>query len=98
MKLVCRRSGGVGVDPMTGEETLPMGLGGGVFLDRHGSLLASVTTSEVEHRHLVDNVFPDVIPVVGELFCAWFVQGAGTLRLGMSARGGLGMGLGGWIS
>ena len=51
---------------MTGEETFPMGLGGGVSLDRRGSLLASVTTSEVEHRHLVVNVFPDVIPVVGE--------------------------------
>ena len=47
MTLVRRRSGGVGVDRMTGKETLPMGLGGGVFLDRHGSLLASVTTSEV---------------------------------------------------
>ena len=55
--------------------------------------------SEVEHRHLVVNVFSGLIPFVGGRFGTWFVlREAGALRFGMSARGVLGVGLGGGIN
>jgi hypothetical protein len=83
-----------GVDPETGEETPELALGAGLFLDRNGSLLMSVTASEVEHRRLVVNVYPGVIPFAGGRFGAWFLlRDDGAVRFGLSARGALGLGL-----
>ena len=88
-----------GIDPMTGEEIPQLAFGGGVFLDRQGSLLASVLASEVEHRRLVVNIYPGVIPVLGGRFGTWFIlRESGALRFGVSARGALGVGLGGGIN
>lgn len=86
------------LDPDTGEETPELALGGGVYLDRDGSLLASFLASEVEHRRLVLNVYPGVIPVLGGRFGAWILlREGGALRFGVSARGALGLGLAGGL-
>jgi hypothetical protein len=54
----------------------------------------SVTASEVEHRRLVVNVYPGVIPFAGGRFGAWFLlRDDGAVRFGLSARGALGLGL-----
>ena len=82
-----------GVDPLTGEETPELAAGGGVFIDRHGSLLVSALVSQVSHRRLVVNVYPGVIPGVGRRLGAWvLVREGGSVRLGLSLGGGLGVG------
>ena len=85
-----------GVDPDTGEETPELALGGGVFVDREGSLLVSVMASQVEHRRFVVNVYPGVIPFADGRFGAWFlVRDDGAMRFGLSGRGALGLGIAG---
>ena len=87
-------------DLETGAEVPELALGGGVFIDRHGSLLVSVMGSEVEHRRFVVNVYPGVVDVWGGRLGGWLlIRDDWSLRFGVSlgAAGGLGIagGLGG---
>ncbi len=83
------------VDPLTGEETPEIALGGGVFVDRDGTLLWSVMASETEHRRFVVNVYPGVIDVAGGRLGGWLiVREDWHLRFGISVAGALGLGVG----
>lgn len=85
------------IDPDTGEEVPELALGGGVFLDRGGTLLASVMASQTEHRQFVVNVYPGVLPLAnGRLGAFLIVREKGHIRLGISIadRWGLGVGTG----
>ena len=82
------------IDPETGEETPELGLGGGVFVDRHGSLLVSVMASEVEHRRFVVNVYPGVLDIGGGRLGGWFlIREDWAFRFGISIAGALGLGV-----
>jgi hypothetical protein len=86
------------VDPDTGEEHASLTFGGGVWVDRGGSLLASVHVSEVAHRLVRINVYPGVLAGLGKEFGAW-VQVSRDLdvRVGISSRHAFGLGIGaGW--
>lgn len=83
------------VDPETGEETPEIAVGGGVFVDRDGTLLVSAMASETAHRRLVLNVYPGVIDVAGGRLGGWLiVREDWHVRFGISVGGALGMGLG----
>ena len=82
------------IDPVTGEETPEIAVGGGVFVDRHGSLLFSAMASETEHRRLVFNVYPGVIDVAGGRLGAWLLfREDWSVRFGISVAGALGLGI-----
>lgn len=82
------------VDPDTGEETPELAIGGGIFVDRGGSLLVSVMASETEHRRFVVNVYPGVIDVAGGRLGAWMILRENWgVRVGVSIGGALGLGL-----
>jgi len=68
-------------------------LGSGLFLDRNGSLLASLTLSGAERMEA--NLYPGVLPgVLGELG-VWVVLDAdGRPTVGLSTRRTLGLGFG----
>jgi hypothetical protein len=83
------------IDLETGEETPEIALGGGVFIDRHGSLLASMMVSDVPHRRFVVNVYPGVVDAAGGRLGGWFlVRDDWSLRFGISLAGAMGLGLG----
>lgn len=86
------------VDPATGREFASLTLGGGVWIDRRGSLLASVHVSEVDHRMLRINVYPGVLAGIGQEFGTWVIVSRDfDVRVGISSRHALGLGLGvGW--
>ena len=50
------------MDPVTGEETVQLASAAGLFIDRNGSLVATVHLTEVRHRLLRINVYPGVLP------------------------------------
>ena len=81
------------IDPETGDETAKLTtIGAGIFLDRNGSLLASVHFSEVLHRLVKVNVYPGVLD---RNFGAWAVVTRDLeVRFGLSHRQWLGAGLG----
>jgi hypothetical protein len=85
-------------DAITGEETVDLTLSAVAFLDRNGSLLASVHASEVRHRLLKVNVYPGVLTMFGGDFGAFLVVSRDLeLRVGISNRHWLGGGVGlGW--
>lgn len=83
------------VDPETGEETPEIAVGGGVFVDRDGTLLVSVMASETAHRRLAVNVYPGVLDVAGGKLGGWLiVRKDWHVRFGISVAGAMGLGLG----
>jgi hypothetical protein len=86
------------VDPVTGEERATLTFGGGVWVDRGGSLLASVHVSEVEHRMVRLNIYPGVLAGLGGEFGTWVILSSDfDVRVGISSRHALGLGVGaGW--
>lgn len=83
------------IDPLTGEETPELALGAGVFLDRGGTLLASVLVSEAEHRRFVLNVYPGLLPIANRRFGGWLiVREHGHVRIGVSIANSWGIGVG----
>lgn len=83
------------IDPDTGEETPAIAVGGGVFFDRGGTLLASLMVSEAEHRRVVLNVYPGVLPIADGRLGGWLIiRDSGHLRFGVSIAHGWGLGFG----
>ena len=83
------------VNPVTGEERATLTWGGGVWVDRHGSLLASAQVSQVPHRLLRVNVYPGVLGGVGRELGIWLIVSHDfEVRFGLSSRHTLGVGLG----
>jgi len=61
------------IDPVTGEETIRLASAAGLFIDRNGSLLATLHLTEVRHRLLRVNVYPGVLPGLARKFGAWAI-------------------------
>lgn len=83
------------VDPVTGAERITPRYGGGLYLDRNGSLLASVALTGRER--LEANVYPGVMPGWLGRLGVWggLTRGAGpSFGLSTSRTLGLGFGLG----
>lgn len=83
------------IDPETGAESVDLRLSSSLYVDRGGSVLASLYWSEVDHRRLSLNVYPGVLHAdLG----AWVVVAHdGSLQAGLTHRLALGLGLGaGW--
>lgn len=83
------------IDPVTGAESVDLRLSSSLYLDRGGSVLASVYWSQVDHRRLSLNVYPGVLH---DDFGAWLALArGGSVELGLTHRQALGLGLGaGW--
>lgn len=80
------------IDPVTGSETVDIRLSSSLYLDRGGSVLASLYWSQVDQRLLSVNVYPGVLH---RDFGAWAViEQDGSVRVGLSHRLALGLGLG----
>ncbi len=63
-----------------------------IYLDRGGSVLASLNWSQQDHRLISVNVYPGVIH---RALGAWFVvRQDGALEFGLSHKNALGVGLG----
>jgi len=76
-------------------ETAKFAFSAGVWVDRGGSLLFSVTWDEKTDRRLAIDVFPGVISVGGATMGAWFLLDRdGRPYLGVTGRRTLGAGLG----
>ncbi len=83
------------VDPETGLETAELTFGAGLFVDRNGSLLASVHVSQVEHRLLRVNLYPGVLGGLGRHLGAWLIMSHDfAVRFGISSGRSLGFGMG----
>ena len=66
----------------------------GLFIDRNGSLLATLHLTEVRHRLLRVNVYPGVLPGLARKFGAWAILSRDMkLSLGITHQW-LGAGLG----
>jgi hypothetical protein len=80
------------IDPVTGRETVDLRLSSSLWLDRGGSVLASLYLSEVDHRRLALNVYPGVLhPDFG----AWLALArGGAVQFGLTHRLALGLGVG----
>lgn len=80
------------IDPATGGESVDVKLSSSLYLDRGGSVLASLYWSQVDHRLLSLNVYPGVLhPDFG----AWAtVAHDGRLQVGLTHRLALGLGVG----
>jgi len=80
------------IDPVTSKETVDVHMTSSVYLDRGGSVLASLNLSLLDHRLVSMNVYPGVIhPTLG----AWFVvRRDKAIEFGISHRNALGLGLG----
>lgn len=83
------------LDPVTGRETVDVLRSASLWLDRGGSLLASLYVSEVDHRIVTVNVYPGVLHRdVG----GWFViTRRDGVQFGLSHRNLLGAAFGGRI-
>lgn len=83
------------IDPETGEETPEIAAGGGIFIDRDGTLLGSLMLSETEHRRFVLNVYPGVLDVLGGRVGSWLIiRKDWEVRFGLSFSQTLGLGVG----
>jgi len=83
------------VDPVTGEEHGSLTFGGGIWIDRRGSLLASAHVSEVDHRMLRVNIYPGVLGGIGREIGFWFILSEDfEPRFGISSRHALGLAIG----
>jgi hypothetical protein len=85
------------LDSATGGESIKLKLGGGVYLDRRNSLLASLNVGPAANRVTL-NVFPGVLPGVARDLGTWFaLTQEGHLVGGIVSRYALGAGIGlGW--
>ena len=80
------------IDPVTGRETVNIRPSSSLYLDRGGSVLASVYWSEVDHRWLSVNVYPGVL---NPDFGAWVVVShSGQFQFGLTPRRAMGLGFG----
>ena len=80
------------LDPVTGRESVDIRLSSSLYLDRGGSVLASIHWSEVDHRLLAVNVYPGVF---SRDFGAWVnIDQNLSFQFGISHRLALGLGLG----
>jgi hypothetical protein len=80
------------LDPVTGKESVDIRLSSSLYLDRGGSVLASIHWSEVDHRLLAVNVYPGVF---SRDFGAWInVDQDLSFQFGASHRLALGLGFG----
>lgn len=80
------------IDPVTGRETVNIRPSSSLYLDRGGSVLASVYWSEVDHRWLSVNVYPGVL---NPDFGAWVVVShSGQFQFGLTHRRAMGLGFG----
>jgi hypothetical protein len=80
------------IDPISGHETVDIRPSASLYLDRQGSLLASLYWSQVDHRLLTLNVYPGVLH---DSFGAWvLVTRDEGVQLGISSRSALGLGIG----
>lgn len=79
-------------DPVTGRETVETGMTSSVYLDRGGSVLASVNWSQQDHRLISMNLDPGVLhPALG----AWFVvRQDWAIEFGLTQDSALRVGLG----
>ncbi len=82
------------VDPVTRDESIRMAFGGGIYIDRRNSLLASVTVGPTTQRVTV-NVYPGVLPGVLRETGVWSaVTRDGRVIYGLVHRRALGLGVG----
>jgi hypothetical protein len=80
------------LDPVTGKESVDIRMSASAYLDRGGSVLASLHWSEVDHRLVAVNVYPGVLHAD---FGAWVnVDRGGAFQFGLSHRLALGLGFG----
>lgn len=80
------------IDPVTGAESVDLRLSSSLYLDRGGSVLASLYLSEVDDRRLSLNVYPGVLH---QDFGAWVaLVRDGAVQVGLTHRLALGLGLG----
>ena len=80
------------IDPVTGREWVSVKMSSSIYLDRGGSVLASLNWSQVGDRLVSINVYPGVVHAA---LGAWFVVGrGGVLEFGLTHRNALGLGLG----
>ena len=80
------------IDPVTGEESVDLRLSSSLYLDRGGSVLASLYLSEVDQRRLSLNLYPGVLH---SDFGAWLALAQdGTVQLGLTHRLAMGLGVG----
>lgn len=80
------------IDPVTGKESVDIRPSASLYLDRQGSLLASLYWSQVDHRMLTVNVYPGVLH---ESFGGWLlVTRDNGVQFGISHRNAFGLGLG----
>ena len=88
----CKRESRQNLDPVTGRESVDIRLSSSLYLDRGGSVLASIHWSEVDHRLLAVNVYPGVF---SRDFGAWVnIDQNLSFQFGISHRLALGLGLG----
>lgn len=80
------------IDPETGAESVDLRLSSSLYLDRGGSVLASLYWSQVDHRLLSLNVYPGVLHRDLGLWAV--VAQDGSVRLGLTHRLALGLGIG----
>ena len=70
------------------------GRGGGVFVDRGGSLPTSVILSETAHRRFVANIYPGVLDVAGGRIGTWLIiRKDWEVRFGLSFSRTMGLGI-----
>lgn len=86
----------VDLDPRVNLKSLELVPTGGVFWDRNGSLMASVTASGQETQTVIVQVYPGVVgsaPWSPALWAAWGTSGR--WGVGLAVQGGIGVGYGG---
>jgi hypothetical protein len=85
------------LDTATGGESIRLKVGGGVYVDRRNSLLASLNVGPAANAVTL-NVFPGVLPGAGRELGTWLaLTQEGHLVGGLVSRHALGLGLGlGW--
>jgi hypothetical protein len=82
------------IHPETLLETADFGWAGGLWIDRGGSLLASLLIDPNTERFIAVNVFPGVLPGLGGVGMWAAVNGRGRPSIGFTGRRTLGLGAG----
>jgi hypothetical protein len=82
------------IHPETLLETAEFGWAGGLWIDRGGSLLASVLLDPNTERFIALNVYPGVVPGLGGVGLWATISGRGKPAIGFTARRTLGLGAG----
>jgi hypothetical protein len=83
------------IDPVTKQEKVEFGLGGGLWWDFDNTLLASLLLDEATNRLLALNVYPGVWKIAGGQLGLWFtLDHDRNPYFGITGQKSLGMGLG----